>query len=177
MVKHVSNSGAIVKPTITTYMHIVSTEVLVTIMMLLPKPAEDQDAVDAVTGQRDTITRTAADTEVHLPFARDPDQASTAAPPDDEQDLFGREEALRMDEEIMNFQWFDQRHVGQHQRLAGHDVRSTAHNVLVCLATSSTCHPTCNHSQQPFLIGIRASLESARAQRLAPPGATCCQCV
>ena len=69
--------------------------------------AGDQDAVDAVTRKRDTITRTAADTEVLLHFAKDPDQASTAAPLDDEQDLFGREEALRMDEEIMNFQWFD----------------------------------------------------------------------
>ena len=38
--------------------------------------------VDAVTRQRDTITRTAADTEVLLPFVQDPDQASTAAPPD-----------------------------------------------------------------------------------------------
>ena len=74
---------------------------------LLPKQAADPDAVDAVTRQQDTITRTAADTEVLLPFAQDPDQASTAAPPDDEQDLFGREEALRMDEEIMNFQWFE----------------------------------------------------------------------
>ena len=74
---------------------------------LPPKQADDQEAVDAVTQQRDTITRTAADTEVLLPFAQDPDQASTAAPPDDEQDLFGREEALRMDEEIMDFQWFE----------------------------------------------------------------------
>ena len=49
---------------------------------LFPKQATDQDAVDAVTRQRDTITRTAADTEVLLPFAQDPDQASTAAPPD-----------------------------------------------------------------------------------------------
>ena len=57
--------------------------------------------------KRDTITRTAADTEVLLPFAQDTDQASTAAPPDDERDLFGREEALRMDEEIMDFQWFE----------------------------------------------------------------------
>ena len=40
-------------------------------------------------------------------FAQDPDQASTAAPPDDERDLFGREEALLMDEEIMDFQWFE----------------------------------------------------------------------
>ena len=74
---------------------------------LFPKQATDQDAVDAVTLQRDTITRTAADTEVLLPSAQDPNQASTAAPPDDERDLFGPEEALRMDEEIMNFQWFE----------------------------------------------------------------------
>ena len=74
---------------------------------LHPKLADDQEAVDAVTRQRDTITRTAADTEVLLPFAQDLDQASTAAPPDDERDLFGREEALRMDEEIMDFQWFE----------------------------------------------------------------------
>ena len=72
-----------------------------------PKVADDQEAVDAVTRQRDTIPRTAADTEVLLPFAQDPDPASTAAPPDDERDLFGREEALRMDEEIMDFQWFE----------------------------------------------------------------------
>ena len=75
---------------------------------LFPKQATDQDAVDAVTRQRDTITRTAADTEVLLPFAQDAEQASTAAPPDDEPDLFGREEALRMDEVIMDFQWFEQ---------------------------------------------------------------------
>ena len=74
---------------------------------LLPKLAADQEAVDAATRQRDTITRTAVDTEVLLPFAQDPDQASAAAPPDDERDLFGREEALRMDEEIMDFQWFE----------------------------------------------------------------------
>ena len=59
---------------------------------LHPKLPDDQEAVDAVTRQRDTITRTAADTEVQLPIA----QASTAAPPDDERDLFGREEALRI---------------------------------------------------------------------------------
>ena len=50
-------------------------------------------------------SRTAADTEVLVPFAHDSDQASTAAPPDNERDLFGREEGLRMDEEIMDFQF------------------------------------------------------------------------
>ena len=71
-----------------------------------PKQTADQDADDAGTRQRDTITRTAADAEVLLPFAQVPDQASTAAP-HDERDLFGREEALRMDGEIMDFQWFE----------------------------------------------------------------------
>ena len=80
MVKRVYNSGATVKPIIiTTYMHTVSMEGSV---MIRQKQATDQDAGDAVTRQRDTITRTAADTEVQLPFAQDPDQASTAAPPD-----------------------------------------------------------------------------------------------
>ena len=55
---------------------------------LFPKQATDQDAVDAVSRQRDTITRTAADTEVLHPIAQDLDQASTAAAPDDERDLF-----------------------------------------------------------------------------------------
>ena len=87
MVNHVSNSGAIVKPTITTYMHIVLMEVLVTIMNCIPKQAGDHEAVDAVARQRETIIRTAADTEVLLPFVQDPDQASTAAPPDDKQDI------------------------------------------------------------------------------------------
>ena len=72
-----------------------------------PKLAHDQEAVDAVTRQRDTITKKAADTEVLLPFAQDLDKASTAAPPDDERDLFRREEALRMGGEIMDFQWFE----------------------------------------------------------------------
>ena len=51
----------------------------------VPKQDGYQDAVDAVIRQRDTITRTATDTELLLPFAQDPDQASSAAPSDDEQ--------------------------------------------------------------------------------------------
>ena len=98
MVKRVYNSGATVKPTITTYMHIDCVNGgLGHDHELLPKQAGDQDAVDAVARQRETNTRTAADTEVLLPFAHHPDQASTVAPPGDERDLFGREEALRMD--------------------------------------------------------------------------------
>ena len=75
---------------------------------LFPKQATDQDAVDAVTRQRGTPSpeRQRIQKSYSL-FAQDPDPASTAAPPDDERDLFGREEALRMDEEIMDFQWFE----------------------------------------------------------------------
>ena len=70
-------------------------------------------------------------------LAQDPDQASTAAPPDDERDI-GREEALRMDEEIMDFQWFEHVYMGQHQRLAWHNVCPTSHEVQVCVAASPT---------------------------------------
>ena len=137
--------------------------------------ATDQDAVDVVTRQRNTITRTAADAEVLLSFAQDPDQASTAAPPDDDQDLFGREEALRMDEEIMDFQWFE--HVTWDYK----DLRGTTYvqppTRFKFASQHSTCHSTSHHSQQPFLIGIRVSLENACAQQLAPSGTTCSQCV
>ena len=71
MVKRVCNSGVAVKPIITTYMHTVQNGGLGHDHELFPKQATDQDAVDAVTRQRDTITRTAADTEVLLPFAQD----------------------------------------------------------------------------------------------------------
>ena len=135
---------------------------------LHPKVADDQEAVDAVTRQRDAITRTAADTEVLLPFAQDPDQASTAAPPDDERDLFGREEdGLPVVRTC---------YMGQHQRLAWHNVRPTSHEVQICVAASPTCHPSSYYSQQPNLSGLRISLESAGAQQLAPLGTTCRQC-
>ena len=45
----------------------------------------------------------------------------------------------------------------------------------VCAAASTTCNPPCNHPQQPFLTGIRASLESSCAQQLAPLWTSCCQ--
>ena len=100
-VNRVYNSGAIVKPIITTYIHIMSMEVLVMIMdcsqsklqmrmQLMQSPANGTPSPEQQRIQK-----------FYSPFAQDPDQASTAAPPDDGRDLFGREEALRMDEEIM----------------------------------------------------------------------------
>ena len=71
---------------------------------LHPKQPTDQDAVEPVTRQRDWITKAAADSEIHLLLTASSDQASTAAPADDELNMFGREEALRLDEEIIHFQ-------------------------------------------------------------------------
>ena len=146
-------------------MHTVSTE--------LPKQAGDQDAVGAVTRQRDTITRTAADTEVLLPFAQDLGQASTAAPPDDEQDLFGREEALRMDEEIMNFQWFDHVTWDSIKDLRGTTYIQPPTRFKFALQHAQHAILRAIIHSNPSSIGIRASLESSRAQQLASPGTTC----
>ena len=150
--KHVSNSGATVKPTNITYMHIVSMD-----HELLPKLADDQEAVDAVARQWDTITRTAADTEVSLPFDQDPDQASTVARLDDERDLFGREEALRMDEEIMDFLLFEHVTWDSIVPLAWHDVWPTSHEVQFGVAASPTRHSPSHHAQQLHLSGLRVS--------------------
>ena len=144
---------------------------------LFPKQATDQDTVDAVTRQRDTITRTAADTEVLFPFAQGPDQASAAAPPDEERDLFGREEALRMDEEIMDFQWFEHVTWDSIKDLRGTTYVQPPNEVQVFVAASPACHPSSYHPQQPNLFSLRISLESVAAQQLAPLGTTCSQCL
>ena len=142
---------------------------------LHPKLADDQEAVDAVTRQRDTITRTAADTEVLNTFAQDPDQASTAAPPDDERDLFGREEALRMDEEIMDFQWFEQVTWDSIKDLRGTTYVQPLTRFRFALQQAQHAILRAIIHKNPHLIGIRVSLESACAQKRAPPGTTCSQ--
>ena len=72
-------------------------------------------------------------------------------------------------EEIMDFQWFE--HVTWDSIK---DLRGTTYvqppTVQVCVRTSSRCHATYNHSQQPSLTGIRVSLGSACSQQLAPSG-------
>ena len=98
-----------------------------------------------------------------LPFAQDPEQASTAAPPDDERDLFGREEALCMDEEIMDFQWFEQVTWESIKDLRGTTYVSTSYEVQIRIAASPACHPSSYHPQQPNLSGLRVSLESVGA--------------
>ena len=68
----------------------------------LPKHPTDQDLVERVVQIRNSIIQAASDSEILLPIAASSD-ASTAAPPDDEPVTFGREEAVRLDEDIMNF--------------------------------------------------------------------------
>ena len=105
-VKPDSNSGGNRESNNAYYHAQSSTEVLLTIMSCIRKHPTEQDAVKAITRQRDCITQAAAVSEVPLPIATGSDQASTAAPADDDQSLFGRE-ALRMVEEIMDFQRFN----------------------------------------------------------------------
>ena len=106
MVKHDFKSGAIVTLTMPTSMPIVSTVVLLMIMSYirsyprtrtLLRPHANVIALPRLLQtQRSFLTLTTCS-----------DQASTAAPADDELSVFGREEALRLDEEIMDFRWFE----------------------------------------------------------------------
>ena len=99
MVKRVCNSGATETLTVPMYTHTVSTEELDMIMNCTQNNLWIRKQLN-LSRQRECVIRTATHTEIVLPLALDSEQASTAAPPDDERDLFGREEALRMDEEI-----------------------------------------------------------------------------
>ena len=100
IVKHVSNSGAIVKPIITAYMHTVSTEVsgmimncsrnkLLIRMQLMQSPANGTSSPEPRQTQK-----------YFCLLLRSGSSFNSRA-------LFGREEALRMDEEITDFQWFE----------------------------------------------------------------------
>ena len=55
---------------------------------LHPKQPLDQEAIESVARQRESVIRAEADTEVLPPFARDSDQASTLLPLLPEQDLW-----------------------------------------------------------------------------------------
>ena len=70
---------------------------------LIPKNPTDNEAKEAVIRLRDDILNAAADVEVVLPI-HDPHDDSSTDTPVDEYTLFDREEALRHDEAIMDFQ-------------------------------------------------------------------------
>ena len=96
MVKHACSSGATETLNAPPFMPTVSMEESVHDPELHPKQPLDQEAVEVAARQRDCVIRAAADTEVLQPLAQDLDQASTDAPADEQ-----------VDEEIMDFQWFD----------------------------------------------------------------------
>ena len=106
MVKRVYNSGATVKPIITTYTHIVSMEGSVMIMNCSQnKPQTRMQLMQSPANGTPSPERQRIQKYCSLSLKIRIKLQQLA--PDDEQDLFGREKALRMDEEIMNFQWFE----------------------------------------------------------------------
>ena len=70
-----------------------------------PKNSTDTEARDAVMRLRDSVLSAAEDAEVVLPIC-DPHEDNSTVAPDDEDRMFDREEALRLDDEIMDFHWF-----------------------------------------------------------------------
>ena len=106
-VRHVSSSGVIAKPTITTYMHTLSTGVSRMIMnctrswlmirkQLMQLPANGIPSP----GQRQIQKYLSRSPRIRV--KRQQLRRLTMS-----ETIFGREEALRMDEEIMKFQWFE----------------------------------------------------------------------
>ena len=73
---------------------------------LLPKNPTDTEARDSVIRLRDSVLSAAAGAEVVLPIY-DPHGDNSTEAPDDEDRLFDREEALRHDDAIMDFHWFN----------------------------------------------------------------------
>ena len=73
---------------------------------LVPKNPTDTEARDSVIRLRDSVLSAAAAAEVVLPICDPHGDYSTEAP-DDEDRLFDREEALRHDDAIMDFHWFN----------------------------------------------------------------------
>ena len=71
---------------------------------LRPRPPSDQEAVNQVTTLRDSSHIAAASQEVIMLVESD-SEGYTAAPADDDV-RFSREDALRLVDKIMNFQWF-----------------------------------------------------------------------
>ena len=86
--KRVCNSGATESLTVISSSLSVSMGGIAHDQELLPKLPTDQDAVETVIRQRVCVIRAAADTEVSCPLPQ-------------------TRKALRLDEEIWDFQWFD----------------------------------------------------------------------
>ena len=71
----------------------------------VPKNSKDTKAKEAVIRLRDSLLSAAAEVGVVLPIY-DPHEDNSTVAPDDEDHTFDREEALRLDDAIMDFHWF-----------------------------------------------------------------------
>ena len=83
------------------------------------KAATDNEARDTVVPFRDSGHRRPQLWKWSSPFTRQMDDNSTEAPDDDDR-LFDREEALRHDDAIMDFQWFNTIPWAEIEDLRGH---------------------------------------------------------
>ena len=70
---------------------------------LFPKSPTETEAMDSVIRLRDGVLSAAVAAEVVLPI-HDPHENNSTEAPDDEDRLFDREEPLRHDDAIMDFQ-------------------------------------------------------------------------
>ena len=68
----------------------------------VPKNSTDTEAKEAVIRLRDSVLSAAADAEVVF-LVYDPQEDNSTVAPDDEDRTFDREEALRLDDAIMDF--------------------------------------------------------------------------
>ena len=98
----------------------------------------------------------------------DPHDDSSTDTPEDEDTLFDREEAVRHDDAIMDFQWFSMISWTEIKDLRG----TTAHKAQLRSTASTTRYLAGHHAQRALIPHIRSSLESASPQQLAPPAAT-----
>ena len=97
---------------------------------------------------------------------------TTPRRPDDEDDrLFDREEALRHDDAIMDFQWFHTIPWTDIQDLRGATYVPPPARLRFALQQAQ-CHPARHHAPRPLFPYVRASLECTPPQQLAPPGLT-----
>ena len=70
-----------------------------------PKNSKDIDAKEAVLNLRNNVHNAATEAGIVLPIY-DPQEDNSTVAPDDDDRTFDREEALRLDDEVMDFHWF-----------------------------------------------------------------------
>ena len=92
----------------------------------------------------------------------DPHDDSSTDTPDDEDTLFDREEALRHDDAIMDFQWYS--------TISWDEIKDLRGTTYVQPPASATRHLASHFFQRAFITHVRTSLESPHPQQLAPFG-------